>query len=142
MFCYLCLMGKKKRKHKIDREKIKKKFGEKCAYCGEKLTDSWNIDHIIPKSNFKKIIDEGGQPAFLKHLKSGDVNHEDNLFPSCGSCNRYKDSYTLRQFRKELTQLTKRLNERTTIYRIAKRFNLIKENEIKILFYFETYKKK
>lgn len=134
-------MGKKKKKQKIDRDKIKKKFNNRCAYCGEKLTDTWNVDHIIPKSNFKKTILENGQPAFLKHLKISDVNHEDNLFPSCPSCNRYKDSYSLRQFRKELGELTRRLNERTTIYRIAKRFNLIREKNIKVEFYFEKQKK-
>lgn len=133
-------MGKKK-KDKIDREKIKKKFGGRCAYCGEKLSDNWNIDHVIAKSIFKKVIEENSQPAFLKHLKINDVNHDDNLFPSCGSCNRYKDSYTLRQFRKELSSLIRRLNERITIYRIAKRFGLIKEVEKKVVFYFEKNKK-
>lgn len=136
MLTGLLLMGRRKRK-RIDRDKIIKKFGGRCAYCGEKLTDTWNIDHIIPKSNFEETIKNKNQPMFLKHLKSGDVDHEDNLFPSCGSCNRYKDSYSLRQFRKELGKLVGRLNERTTIYRIAKRFNLIEEKNIKILFYFE-----
>ena len=127
----------RKKKRRIDRNKIIKKFGGNCAYCGEKLTDTWNIDHIIPKSNFEETIKNKNQPVFLKHLKSGDVDHDDNLFPSCASCNRYKDSYSLRQFRKELGKLVWRLNERTTIYRIAKRFELIEEKNIKILFYFE-----
>jgi len=134
-------MGRKKKK-KIDREKIRKKFNEKCAYCGEKLTDSWNIDHVIPKSNFISVVKEGRQPKFLKHLKPNDVNHEDNLFPSCGSCNRYKDSLSLRQFKKELGKLLGRLDERTTIFRIAKRYDLIQENDHKIVFYFEKFKKK
>lgn len=136
-------MGKKKKKkNNIEREKIKNKFNGRCAYCGEKLEDTWNIDHVIPKSNFEKVIKEKRQPKFLKHLKSGDVNHHDNLFPSCGSCNRYKDSFSLRQFRKELRTLTLRLRERTTIYRIATRFKLIVETKNKILFYFETCKNK
>jgi len=128
---------KKKKKINISREKIKNKFNGRCAYCGEKLKNGWNIDHVIPKSNFEKVVREKRQPKFLKHLKREDVNHDDNLFPSCASCNRYKDSYSLRQFRRELGKLTTRLHERTTIYRIAKRFNLITETKNRIIFYFE-----
>ncbi len=129
-------MGRKKKK-KINREKIKKKFNNRCAYCGERLGNFWNIDHVIPKSNFMDVIKENRQPKFLKHLRICDVNHDDNLFPSCASCNIYKDSMSLRLFRKELGKLLWRLNERTTIYRIAKRYGMIKEKEFKIVFYFE-----
>lgn len=133
---------KKGKKNKTDRDKIKKKFKKRCAYCGEKLGEGWNVDHVIPKSNFADTIRENAQPEFLKHLKIGDVNHEDNLFPSCSSCNRYKDSYSIRKFRNELSKLVGRLNDRVTIYRIAKRFGLIKERDIKIVFFFENFKKK
>lgn len=59
---------------------VYKKFGGRCAYCGDDLGDNFQIDHFIPRS-------KGG---------SGRL---DNLFPSCSLCNYQKGGRTIEEFR-------------------------------------------
>jgi len=107
----------------IDRKKVLAKTNGKCAYCGCEL-NKFQVDHIIPKRNFKG---EG-------------VNDISNLLASCASCNNYKNTHSVEQFRIELGELVRRLNDTNTIYRIAKRYGHIEENVKPIVFYFETLK--
>lgn len=44
---------------------------------------------------------------------------------------------SLEDFRKLITGFMKHLNEVSTQYKIAKRYGLVKETEIKVEFYFE-----
>ena len=125
--------------NKAKREQIFNKFNRKCAYCGNDITISkMQIDHIIPKEYFvRHVKNKINVPYFLKHLTEFDVNNMDNLFPSCGSCNNYKHSNYLELFRMELQEQLKRLNDRSTNYKLAKRFNQLIETPTPILFYFE-----
>jgi hypothetical protein len=77
-------------------------------------------------------------PPFLKHLTEKDVNHIDNLFPSCKTCNSWKTVFDLETFRDELEKQIKRLNSYSANYRMAKRYGLVEETEKPIVFYFET----
>ena len=101
------------------------------------------VDHIIPKHNYESVIMSKEMmvwlwiPKWLMHLWLDDLNHKDNLMPSCRSCNWYKGSMPLETFRKELWLIVGRLNERTSIYKIARRFGLVEETNIEIVFYFE-----
>jgi len=58
---------------RINRNRIFKRDGYECAYCGSKK--SLTIDHIIPKSR-------GGENSWT------------NLITCCSSCNRYKGDRT------------------------------------------------
>ena len=122
------------------RKKVHEKFGERCAYCGTDIKDRFQVDHIIAQSDFLHQIKTKSKhiPMFLRHLKESDVNHIDNLFPTCTSCNSYKNSMSLTTFRKEVSEMLRKLDAYSTIYRIAYRFGMIKENKKKIIFYFET----
>lgn len=125
-----------------ERDKILAKYGGKCAYCGIDLTNGkWQVDHIIPKQNFVWHIKNNhyNVPKFLLHLTETDLQHPDNLVPSCQSCNNYKSSMHLELFRSELGRLVDRLQKTSSIYRISKRFGHIIENKKPILFYFETF---
>ena len=115
------------------------KFKGHCAYCGEEIElREMQVDHIIPKGFFiNQIKNKFGVPDFLKHLSVDDVNHIDNLFPSCRVCNKWKSAHHLELFRTELQSQVKRLNEYSSNYRIAKKYGLIVENDIKVEFYFE-----
>lgn len=64
-------------------------------------------------------------------------DNEANKYPACFSCNHYKSTYTIEQFREQLGLLVGRLNEHTTIYRIANRYGLIEETNKQVVFYFE-----
>ena len=126
---------------KIDRKKILLRFNGHCAYCGCKL-EKMHIDHVIPQREFEYFIkNQRHIPEFLKHLTVSDVNHEDNLFPACSVCNLWKSAHSLEQFRFELGEQIKRLNQRSANYRIAKKYGQIKEAETIIVFYFETFAK-
>ena len=112
------------------REIIYNKFGGKCAYCGCGLQKYWHIDHLLPvvRCPHSKV------EAYPER------NNLSNMMPSCPSCNNYKHSFTLDEFRRLISDLKNQL-ELKTQYRIAKRYGLISEHEIDVLFYFETYKK-
>jgi 5-methylcytosine-specific restriction endonuclease McrA len=60
-------------KLKINRNRLYKRDGHECTYCGSKR--NLTIDHIIPKSR-------GGENTWL------------NLITCCSSCNRMKDDRT------------------------------------------------
>ena len=63
------------------KKQVYKKFNNRCAYCGEKLTpDTRTIDHIVPLS-------EGGS------------NYITNFFPACIYCNTLKASLSLKNFK-------------------------------------------
>ena len=124
---------------KADREIVFMKYVGRCAYCGEVITiKEMQVDHIIPKRNFIwHIKNKYKVPEFLKHLTENDIDHIDNLFPSCRVCNKWKSTHPVEQFRKELSEQVKRLNEYSSNYRIAKRYHLVKETDYGIEFYFE-----
>jgi 5-methylcytosine-specific restriction endonuclease McrA len=124
---------------KINRQEVYNKCGGHCAYCGEEITiKEMQVDHIIPVSFFSDHIRSNKRvPKFLSHLKGIDVNHIDNLFPSCRVCNKWKSAFDLEFFRSELSEQVRRLNDYSSNYRIAKRYGLINEVNIPIVFYFE-----
>jgi hypothetical protein len=80
---------------KDKRLEIKAKFDGKCAYCGNELTDVWQVDHLIPKLTFELS------------KSTEDPNHIDNLMPACVICNHYKRSLSLESFRYALGKLHK-----------------------------------
>lgn len=114
------------------------KFKGHCAYCGLKIKfKDMQVDHIIPKSFFHIHLRNHWQPEFLKHLGDDDVNHIDNLFPSCRKCNGFKKTFPLHLFRSELEMQVKRTIKTSTNYRFAKLYNQVVETPKPIVFYFE-----
>ena len=124
---------------KKQREIIHSKYNGKCAYCGCDITvKQMQVDHVIPKQYFLQHIKNRNRiPYFLNHLTESDVNHEDNLKPTCSVCNKRKSSLDLELFRTELYEQIKRLNAYSSNYRIAKRYGLLQETLKPITFYFE-----
>lgn len=68
------------------RQKVYEKYNGRCAYCGTELGKHWDIDHINPKA-----------------IRGTD--DEENLNPSCKSCNNYKGAWGLEEFRLHLDKL-------------------------------------
>ena len=126
---------------RIDRDLIYCKFNGKCAYCGHKIKiGDMQVDHIIPRSTYSFHMQTRHKvPSFLSHLTINDVNHIDNLFPSCQVCNLRKLNYSLEDFRNEVNELVEILESKSHTYKLAKRFNFVKAKRVRTFkFYFEN----
>jgi len=123
---------------KADRNKIWIKYSRKCAYCGEDLKfKEMQIDHIIPKNNFiSEIKNKIFVPKFLTHLTESDLNHYDNLNPSCRQCNFYKSANRLECFRESLKDIHIRIMK-PFISRLGAKYGIVNINEWDGIFYFE-----
>lgn len=127
--------------NKKTRQLVHDKCGGNCAYCGDTLGKRWTIDHVISQRNFlTSIKNQWRIPKFLSHLTEFDVNHIDNLLPSCRSCNNYKSSMDLELFRSEIGKLVDRLQAYSTQFKISTRFGLVRKTKKDIVFYFEKIK--
>jgi len=122
----------------ITRAAIYVKYNENCAYCGEPLPyDDMQVDHMVPQSGYKAHIKGGLVPEKLKHLTPSDLDHIDNLYPSCADCNRFKGNNPLHVFRSRLQTQAKRARELSAHARRALRFDLLQETSTAVVFYFE-----
>jgi len=113
-----------------DRQFIFDKYNGKCAYCGTELLKGWHVDHIEP---------------LVRNWQDGSCEKPENEIisnynPSCPSCNIQKNSYTLEQFRENISQFINSLNQYSTQYKFAKKYGLVNETNIEVKFYFETLK--
>lgn len=98
---------------------VYEKYGGRCAYCGQPIAyKEMQVEHLMP-------------------LAKGGADSEENYMPSCRTCNHYKHTLTIEQFRGEIGRLTKRLQERSYIYKLALRHGRITENTKPVRFYFE-----
>jgi len=121
---------------KVDRKAIHQKFGGHCSYCGREIEfNKMQVDHLVP-------IYRGWENKTLEGfgLERGEET-EENLYPSCARCNRWKSTWSLEDFRKEISMQIERLNKYNNNYRMAKDFELITETKAQVVFYFEKYKK-
>lgn len=101
------------------REKIFNKYGGRCAYCGcEITTGAFQVDHLLSK-------------------RSGGTNDFENLMPSCRSCNNWKTSMSIEQFRLEMERQVDRLRKYNPNFRIAERFGMVGKLKEKVTFHFE-----
>ena len=126
-------------KNKI-RDLLKKKYNNKCAYCGCELQKGWHVDEIEPVRRNHKWNNEKKRYEIDKNnpMMHPERLHIDNQNPSCASCNINKHSESLESFRNAIKGYMKHLNGKSTQYKIAKRYGLIVENNIAVKFYFET----
>jgi 5-methylcytosine-specific restriction endonuclease McrA len=125
------------RLNKNIRSEVYNKYNGKCSYCGAELNGIFQVDHFVAKHRFVNEVRADYMPDHLKHLTEADVNHIDNLMPSCVSCNNYKHSSRIEDFRKQISYLVSGLNKNSSQYKFAKRFGLIVETNIEFKFYFE-----
>ena len=129
--------------NKKTRELIKNKYDNKCAYCGCELNGAFHVDEIEPirrnhKWNSEKRRNEIDKDNPMMHPER---LHIDNQNPSCASCNINKHSESLEGFRNSIKGYMKHLNEKSTQYKIAKRYNLVTETNESVIFHFEKFNK-
>lgn len=119
---------------KAERQQVFDKYGGKCAYCGCELQKGWHVDHIEARWHNMNQSD-----AQRLGMKKGDDCIE-NYNPACPRCNNWKGTWTLEQFRIEISEQIKRLIAYSSNYRMAKDYGLIQETGTPVVFYFETIK--
>ena len=104
---------------KKDRQKIYHKTKGHCAYCGCELPyEKMQVDHIVP-------------------IHRGGINELDNMLPACRSCNHYKSTMTLEDFRECIGNWHDVLMRDCVTYKNAVRFGVVIPNPHKVTFYFE-----
>lgn len=91
------MSNKRKPLPKALRVRVYKKYAGRCAYCGKQIKyEDMQVDHR--------------QPVYL-----GGDNSFTNLLPACRSCNFYKASYNVDEFRQQIGLITARQNLGTCI---------------------------
>jgi len=126
-----------KRLSKDTRLLVWEKYDKKCAYCGVDLEyKKMQVDHIEPK--FRGFTDD----AIKSYNRTRGEDNLTNLNPSCARCNRWKSTYTLEQFRTEISKQCERLKRDSNQYRMALDYGLIKETSKDVVFWFEQFTKK
>jgi len=110
----------------IDREKVFKKYGGHCAYCGCVVSfNKFQVDHIHPK--------------FKWHWPEGkNIDREENLNPACAPCNRFKSTMNIELFRQEIFAQVNRALETSTQFQRALRYGQVVINPKPVIFYFEN----
>ena len=104
---------------KAERQAIYNKCDGHCAYCGAEITiKQMQVDHKIA-------------------LRRGGADTIDNMFPACRSCNHYKDTLTIDDFREMVERMPATLARDSVTYRNAVRFGMIVPNPHPVIFYFE-----
>ena len=118
--------------NKKTRDLVKSKYNNKCAYCGCELQKGWHVDHIEPA--FHNWSDED----IKLHLKQDrGLNVIENYNPSCPRCNRWKSTWSIEQFRREISLQIERLERDSAPFRMARDYGLLNETQKEVKFYFE-----
>jgi len=125
---------------KKDRKIIHDKYNGRCAYCGDPLRKGWHVDELLPVRRNNKWDTKKRQWVWDGTYKHPERFNIDNQMPSCPSCNINKHSMSLETFRASIQGFMKHLNEVNTQYKIAKRYGLVRETDLSVIFYFETFK--
>lgn len=106
------------------------KSGGQCWYCGCQLPEKgWHVDHFEP------IRRNWFDPNHT--CLNPENENEENLVPTCASCNIQKGSMTIEQFREKIAGFINSLNLYHTQYAVAKRYGLIQEAQKPVRFWFE-----
>lgn len=121
---------KRKQLTKSERQEVYDKCGGHCAYCGcEIALKDMQVDHIVPMA---RCFD-----CYCQHKTAEELDVMSNYLPACRSCNHYKGSSTLENFRKNIERFPSVLMRDSVTYKNAVRFGLVVPNPHKVEFYFE-----
>lgn len=116
-------MTKRRRLSLEDREAVYNKMPGRCAYCGEPISfAAMQVDHAVP-------------------LRKGGEDTLENMLPACRSCNRYKSTLTVEQFRAAVGRMPEVLMRDSVTYKAAVRFGVVLPAPKRVTFYFERCEK-
>lgn len=104
------------------RIQVYNKCNGRCAYCGKELHGKFQVDHIKP--TFRGWTDEEMARHKIGERGTDDI---DNLLPACARCNKWKATWSIEQFRNEISLQIQRLNAFSSNYRLALDYGIISE---------------
>ncbi|HFY2929182.1 TPA: HNH endonuclease signature motif containing protein [Salmonella enterica subsp. enterica serovar Typhimurium] len=127
------------------RERLRMKFGGRCAYCGCELPEKgWHADHVQTVLRKSERCMKAAEKGIFRLKSTGDVfrpeaDCPENIFPSCAPCNLLKTTYSLEMFRKQVSLQVERGRRSSVNFRTAERFGLISVVNKPVVFWFEQY---
>ncbi|HBL5033661.1 TPA: HNH endonuclease [Salmonella enterica subsp. enterica serovar Typhimurium] len=127
------------------RERLRMKFGGRCAYCGCELPEKgWHADHVQAVLRKSERCMKAAEKGIFRLKSTGDVfrpeaDCPENIFPSCAPCNLLKTTYSLEMFRKQVSLQVERGRRSSVNVRTAERFGLISVVNKPVVFWFEQY---
>lgn len=117
-------MANRRRLSLEEREVVYNKMSGRCAYCGDPIAfGAMQVDHVVP-------------------LRKGGEDTLDNMLPACRSCNHYKSTLTVEQFRVAVERMPAVLMRDSVTYKIAVRFGVVFPVPKRVEFYFERRDKR
>lgn len=122
---------------KEQRETLKQKYEGHCAYCGEVLGDRWDADHFIAVR--RNWVVKNGKNVYTD-CENPENDTIENMMPSCKPCNNDKSSLSIEAWREMIKNKIVCLNRDNATYQKAKRYGLVVETDIDVVFYFEKFK--
>ena len=118
---------KRRKLTKAERQTVYDKCGGRCAYCGCEITiQQMQVDHVIPMEFYDSYKTVGK-----------DLDTLENMLPACRSCNNYKHTFMLEDFRKAIARWPEILARDNVTYRNAVRFGMVTPCMRPVVFYFE-----
>ncbi|EBQ2154039.1 HNH endonuclease [Salmonella enterica] len=130
---------------KKQRERLRMKFGGRCAYCGCVLPEKgWHADHVQAVLRKSEQCMKAAEKGIFRLKTTGEVfrpeaDCPENIFPSCAPCNLLKTTYSLEMFRKQVSLQVERGRRSSVNFRTAERFGLISVVNKPVVFWFEQY---
>ncbi|EBT4809678.1 HNH endonuclease [Salmonella enterica] len=127
------------------RERLRMKFGGRCAYCGCVLPKKgWHADHVQAVLRKSERCMKAAEKGIFRLKTTGEVfrpeaDCPENIFPSCAPCNLLKTTYSLEMFRKQVSLQVERGRRSSVNFRTAERFGLISVVNKPVVFWFEQY---
>ncbi|EAW4526036.1 HNH endonuclease signature motif containing protein [Salmonella enterica subsp. enterica serovar Braenderup] len=127
------------------RERLRMKFGGRCAYCGCVLPEKgWHADHVQAVLRKSERCMKAAEKGIFRLKTTGEVfrpeaDCPENIFPSCAPCNLLKTTYSLEMFRKQVSLQVERGRRSSVNFRTAERFGLISVVNKSVVFWFEQY---
>ncbi|EDS8307278.1 HNH endonuclease [Salmonella enterica subsp. enterica serovar Java] len=127
------------------RERLRMKFGGRCAYCGCVLPEKgWHADHVQAVLRKSERCMKAAEKGIFRLKTTGEVfrpeaDCPENIFPSCAPCNLLKTTYSLEMFRKQVSLQVERGRRSSVNFRTAERFGLISVVNKPVVFWFDQY---
>lgn len=107
------------------------------------LRTGWHADHVEAALRKWKFGDRQADGT-RRTVATGDFwrpenDAIENLFPACAPCNLFKATFTVEDFRKQITAQAERARAYSVNFRTAERFGLVEVVDKPVVFWFERY---